>query len=155
MRSSAPGQTTSVEMSCFGGGDETLKEQRRQNKLIDAQLKKDKDVYKGTHRLLLLGESYIVSLTCVHLYSDNDPCPFFTSPFQDIMINPGDHLENDMLVQHVSVSLELPWTRYFILVTTKLAERVFVEQPLEILWYCLCLLGLLFPLFLCPSSVIV
>ena len=45
-------------MSCFGGGasDELLKEQSRRNKAIDQQLKKDKDVYKSTHRLLLLGE---------------------------------------------------------------------------------------------------
>lgn len=44
-----------VGMSCFGGEDEAAKEQKRQSKLIDAQLKKDKDVYKATHRLLLLG----------------------------------------------------------------------------------------------------
>lgn len=46
------------KMSCFGGGasDELLKEQSRRNKAIDQQLKKDKDVYKSTHRLLLLGE---------------------------------------------------------------------------------------------------
>ena len=59
----------SVEMSCFGGGgDEVLKEQKRQNKIIDAQLRKDKDVYKATHRLLLLGESvhavHICAYTC-------------------------------------------------------------------------------------------
>ena len=42
----------------MGGGadDEVLKEQARRNKAIDQQLKKDKDVYKSTHRLLLLGE---------------------------------------------------------------------------------------------------
>ncbi len=43
-------------MSCFGGGDESDKEQSRKNKAINDQLKKDKDVYKSTHRLLLLGE---------------------------------------------------------------------------------------------------
>lgn len=43
-------------MSCFGGGDDNVKEQSRKNKLINDQLKKDKDVYKSTHRLLLLGE---------------------------------------------------------------------------------------------------
>ena len=45
-------------MSCLGGGtdDEVIKEQARRNKAIDQQLKKDKDVYKSTHRLLLLGE---------------------------------------------------------------------------------------------------
>lgn len=43
-------------MSCFGGGeDELIREQVRRNKAIDQQLKKDKDVYKSTHRLLLLG----------------------------------------------------------------------------------------------------
>ena len=48
--------TTSPIMSCFGGGDEKIKEQTRKNKAINDQLKKDKDVYKSTHRLLLLGE---------------------------------------------------------------------------------------------------
>ncbi len=43
-------------MSCFvGGGDDGAKEQSRTNKYINDQLKKDKDVYKSTHRLLLLG----------------------------------------------------------------------------------------------------
>lgn len=45
-------------MSCFGGGgaeDEALKEQQKKNKAIDQQLKKEKDVYRATHRLLLLG----------------------------------------------------------------------------------------------------
>ena len=48
-------------MSCFGAEDDALKEQRKQNKLIDAQLKKDKDVYKATHRLLLLGNVHCVN----------------------------------------------------------------------------------------------
>lgn len=43
-------------MSCFGGGDESDKEQTRKNKAINDQLKKDKDLYKSTHRLLLLGQ---------------------------------------------------------------------------------------------------
>lgn len=43
-------------MSCFGGAeDEALKSQRRQNKAINQQLKKDKKSYRGLHRLLLLG----------------------------------------------------------------------------------------------------
>nr|Q9XZV5.1 RecName: Full=Guanine nucleotide-binding protein G(s) subunit alpha; AltName: Full=Adenylate cyclase-stimulating G alpha protein [Geodia cydonium]CAB43528.1 Gs protein, alpha subunit [Geodia cydonium] len=44
-------------MSCFGGGveDDRTKEQKRQNKLIDQQLKKDKKAYRALHRLLLLG----------------------------------------------------------------------------------------------------
>lgn len=45
-------------MSCFGGGDEEQKDQVRKNKAINDQLKKDKDVYKSTHRLLLLGECF-------------------------------------------------------------------------------------------------
>ena len=51
-------RVSQLNMSCFGGGagDELLKEQARRNKAIDQQLKKDKDVYKSTHRLLLLGE---------------------------------------------------------------------------------------------------
>ena len=43
-------------MSCFGGGDDNSKEQTRKNKAINDQIKKDKDVYKSTHRLLLLGK---------------------------------------------------------------------------------------------------
>lgn len=43
-------------MSCFGGDDEKGKEQKRKNKAINDQLRKDRDVYKSTHRLLLLGE---------------------------------------------------------------------------------------------------
>ncbi|XP_064394869.1 guanine nucleotide-binding protein G(s) subunit alpha-like [Halichondria panicea] len=42
-------------MSCFNSEDEVIKEQTRQNKIIDQQLKKEKDVYGNTHRLLLLG----------------------------------------------------------------------------------------------------
>ena len=50
------------KMSCFGGPeDEALKAQRRQNKAIDQQLKKDKKSYKGLHRLLLLGKSIILT----------------------------------------------------------------------------------------------
>ena len=57
-------------MSCFGGGtsetsDEVLREQARRNKVIDQQLKKDKDVYKSTHRLLLLGECSVCVCVCV------------------------------------------------------------------------------------------
>ena len=48
-------------MSCFGGDlpedeRETLKQQRRHQNDIDAQLRQDKITYKATHRLLLLGE---------------------------------------------------------------------------------------------------
>ena len=44
-------------MSCFGEGkDEEAKEQLRKTKAINDQLKKDKEIYRSTHRLLLLGE---------------------------------------------------------------------------------------------------
>ena len=77
----------SVEMSCFGGGeDEVLKEQKRQNKIIDAQLRKDKDVYKATHRLLLLGESVHMYALCLHMFHnctrmipEAPHCVFFSS----------------------------------------------------------------------------
>ncbi|KAL5467655.1 hypothetical protein EMCRGX_G031916 [Ephydatia muelleri] len=47
-------------MSCFGGDlpddeREALKQQKRHQKEIDAQLRQDKIAYKATHRLLLLG----------------------------------------------------------------------------------------------------
>lgn len=47
-------------MSCFGGDSpdddrETVKQQKRHQKEINAQLKRDKITYKATHRLLLLG----------------------------------------------------------------------------------------------------
>ena len=51
-------QRVDVGMSCFAGAeDEALGEQKRQNKIIDAQLKRDKDVYRATHQVLLLGAS--------------------------------------------------------------------------------------------------
>ena len=43
------------KMSCFVGEDDETKAQSRKNKAINDQLKKDKDIYKSTHRLLLLG----------------------------------------------------------------------------------------------------
>ena len=45
-------------MSCFGGGveDEEMKEQKRQNKIINQQLRQDKKAYRALHMLLLLGE---------------------------------------------------------------------------------------------------
>lgn len=46
-------------MSCFGGGDDSGKDQKLKNKAINVQIKKDKDVYKSTHRLLLLGKSWV------------------------------------------------------------------------------------------------
>ena len=49
-----------VTMSCLGGSeDDGIKQQKRQNKMIDQQLRKDKKAYKALHRLLLLGEVLI------------------------------------------------------------------------------------------------
>jgi hypothetical protein len=49
----------SATMGCFGGGggaDEGVtKEQKDRSKLIEKQLEKDRQSYKQTHRLLLLG----------------------------------------------------------------------------------------------------
>ena len=44
-------------MSCFESEEaKALKAQARQNEIIEQQLKKDRDVYGNTHRLLVLGE---------------------------------------------------------------------------------------------------
>ena len=47
-------------MGCFGNGmsSEEIDEERRRkdaNKKIEKQLQKDKQIYRATHRLLLLG----------------------------------------------------------------------------------------------------
>ena len=39
------------------GNNEEDKEKRKVNKLIEEQLQKDKQVFRATHRLLLLGTS--------------------------------------------------------------------------------------------------
>ena len=61
-----------VKMSCFGGGgtedEEGLKEQKRQNKIIDQQLRKEKKAYKALHRLLLLGNTHTHTLIA-HVYT--------------------------------------------------------------------------------------
>lgn len=62
-------------MSCFSPQDEAS----RNSKAIEQQLKKDKDVYKSTHRLLLLGKIECVCLcvfsvfvcVCVYMYVEN------------------------------------------------------------------------------------
>ena len=45
-------------MSCFGGGavEETDILAAQKSREIDVQLKKEKEVFKATHRLLLLGK---------------------------------------------------------------------------------------------------
>ena len=54
-------------MSCFSSQDEAS----RHNKAIEQQLKKDKDVYKSTHRLLLLGMAVCLCVcACVYLPSE-------------------------------------------------------------------------------------
>ena len=47
-------------MSCFGGVSEEELIQKRKNKEINEQLKKDRLEYKATHRLLLLGISLLL-----------------------------------------------------------------------------------------------
>lgn len=72
-------------MSCFGGDlpedeRETLKQQRRHQNDIDAQLRQDKITYKATHRLLLLGagesgkSTIVKQMKILHLdgYSDQE-----------------------------------------------------------------------------------
>lgn len=49
-------------MGCFGGSsskNDTEEEKRRKeaNKRIEKQIQKDKQIYRATHRLLLLGNS--------------------------------------------------------------------------------------------------
>ena len=47
---------TADSMGCFGKREtEEEKDLRRRNKKIDEQIKNDKQKYKATHRLLLLG----------------------------------------------------------------------------------------------------
>lgn len=49
-------------MGCFGGGGsrdaEEDKKRKEANKKIEKQIQKDKQIYRATHRLLLLGELY-------------------------------------------------------------------------------------------------
>ena len=60
-----------AKMSCLGGAeDESIKEQKRQNKMIDQQLRKDKKAYRALHRLLLLGESLPPSSPSLFLLLD-------------------------------------------------------------------------------------
>lgn len=54
-------------MGCFGGGGskadhEESKKNKETTKRIDAQIRKDKQLYRATHRLLLLGKYFITEL---------------------------------------------------------------------------------------------
>lgn len=89
-------KSVGLSMSCFGtGGDEALKEQTRRNKVIDQQLKKDKDVYGNTHRLLLLGELYemmvhVWGVSWLLCYTDLGYSPSFSDqiPSRNVGIAP-------------------------------------------------------------------
>ena len=49
-------------MGCFGGGTSTDQEEKKRrkeaNKRINQQIQKDKQLYRATHRLLLLGNNH-------------------------------------------------------------------------------------------------
>lgn len=54
-------------MGCFGGGGskadhEESKKSKETNKRINAQIQKDKQLYRATHRLLLLGKYFVTTL---------------------------------------------------------------------------------------------
>lgn len=71
-------------MGCFGGSGskndaEEDKRRREANKRIEKQIQKDKQIYRATHRLLLLGqfiyihvESIIFQLIIFHVFSPFD-----------------------------------------------------------------------------------
>lgn len=51
-------------MGCFGGGgknadQEEDKRRKEANKKINAQIQRDKQIYRATHRLLLLGKTFL------------------------------------------------------------------------------------------------
>lgn len=55
-------------MGCFGsagakGDAEELKKRKEANKKINKQIQQDKQVYRATHRLLLLGKDYLLCLS--------------------------------------------------------------------------------------------
>uniref|UniRef100_A0A915HJV2 Adenylate cyclase-stimulating G alpha protein n=1 Tax=Romanomermis culicivorax TaxID=13658 RepID=A0A915HJV2_ROMCU len=60
------------------GNDEEIKEQRKTNKQIEEQLQKDKQVYRATHRLLLLGagesgkSTIVKQMRILHINGFND-----------------------------------------------------------------------------------
>lgn len=58
-----------VEMGCLGGKTEEErldeKAKREANKKIERQLQKERQAYKATHRLLLLGEKPVCLSVCV------------------------------------------------------------------------------------------
>lgn len=57
---------TAGSMGCFGRREtEEERNIRKRNKRIDEQIKTDKQKYKATHRLLLLGLLLVASLSSV------------------------------------------------------------------------------------------
>ena len=57
-------------MGCLGGkssGDEEEKIRRETNKKIEKQLQKDKQLYRATHRLLLLGKLELSMVASVRI----------------------------------------------------------------------------------------
>lgn len=57
---------------CFGGGtsksdQEEDKRRKEANKRINAQIQKDKQVYRATHRLLLLGKKNSIEVHFIKL----------------------------------------------------------------------------------------
>jgi len=58
-------------MGCFsqkpGKENDEDRSRREANKRIEKQLQKDKQAYRATHRLLLLGNQVILTLTVVKL----------------------------------------------------------------------------------------
>lgn len=63
---------TGLDMGCLGGKTEEErldeKTKREANKKIERQLQKERQAYKATHRLLLLGEKLVcmsVTFTCL------------------------------------------------------------------------------------------
>lgn len=64
-----PGKISSIiySMGCFkkGSGDEDEKAKKEANKRIEKQIQKDKQQYRATHRLLLLGLYYVWNMDIV------------------------------------------------------------------------------------------
>ena len=75
------------DMGCFGSAaskqdaDES-KKQKEKNKKINQQIQKDKQVYRATHRLLLLGEYkgfLVYGFSCGWHYQKYETCQFIES----------------------------------------------------------------------------
>jgi len=78
-------------MGCFGGksGDEEERLRKETNKKIERQLQKDKQTYRATHRLLLLGNLFVYwiligFMICVLLdFSSLEPHTFLLLKVQE------------------------------------------------------------------------